>query len=156
MKYRIESKAPFSFYGMTRTFSTIEGANFRDIPVFWQETMNDGSFNKMIESAIDQKCIGACMPMDPDKDVEFDYVIGAFCEKEISNYDNYQIPEHKWAVFEVKGAIMKVLQDTWKRIFSEWFPQTGHSHSMLAEMEVYFPGDVNSDDYYMEIWIPIE
>jgi AraC family transcriptional regulator len=156
MKYRIERKEGFSFYGMTRTFSTIDGANFREIPVFWQETMTDGSYMKMIEETAAEKSIGACMPMDPEKDVEFNYVIGGFCKEEVSNYDNYQVPAHKWAVFELNGPITKVLQDTWKRIFSEWFPQTGHNHSMLPELEIYFPGDVNGEDYYMEIWIPIE
>ncbi|MCT4632410.1 MAG: AraC family transcriptional regulator [Firmicutes bacterium] len=156
MKYSIETKPAFSFYGMTRTVSTIDEANFRDIPLFWQETMNDGTFMKMIEATGTEKSIGACMPMDPDKDTEFDYVIGGFCDKEIGDYDNYNVPEHKWAVFQVNGPVMKVLQDTWRRIFAEWFPQTGYKHAAEPELEVYFPGDVNSEDYYMEIWIPIE
>ncbi len=155
MKYRIETKPGFKFYGLTKRFSTVDGANFKEIPVFWQDVMQDGSFGKMMEKVGDDKCVGACMPMDPDKETEFDYVIGAFSEDTVDDYDNYEVEGHEWAVFELNGPISETIQPTWKRIFSEWFPQTGYKHANLPELEVYMGGDVNAKDYYMEIWIPI-
>lgn len=155
MKYRLEKKPEFSFYGIAREFSTIDGANFKEIPLFWQETMQNGSFQTMISNAKDGNCLGVCMPMDMQKDTSFDYVIGGFSDQVVDSYSNYTVKEHEWAVFELEGPIHQVLQPTWKRIFSEWFPQTGFQHAELPELEVYFEGDVNAADYYMEIWIPI-
>lgn len=155
MNYRLETKDSFSYYGMTKTFSTIDGANFKEIPLFWQDTMKDGSFDNMMKHGSDDKCLGVCQPMNPETDTEFDYVIGGFSTDKIEGYDYFEVPGHEWAVFELKGPISETIQSTWKRIFSEWFPQTGYKHADLPELEVYFGGDVNSSDYYMEIWIPI-
>lgn len=141
---------------MTRNFSTVDGANFKEIPLWWQETMTDGTYNKMISHAPKDECLGVCMPMDPEKDTDFDYVIGAFSDDKIEGFDNYQVPAAEWAVFELRGPMHETIQPAWKRIFSEWFPQTGYEHAELPELEVYMEGDINAADYYMEIWIPIK
>lgn len=155
MNYKLVDKAEFSFYGVKREFSTIDGANFKEIPLFWQEVMEDGSFSKLMEKSKGSQCLGVCMPMNPEKDVVFDYVIGAFSDEPVEGYDFQRVKAHEWAVFELKGPMSETLQPAWKRIFSEWFPQTGYQHADLPELEVYFEGDVNAKDYYMEIWIPI-
>ena len=156
MDYRIEKKEKFGFYGLTKRFSTIDGANFKEIPVFWQDVMADGSYNKMMATSASNSCLGVCMPMDPEKETEFDYLIGFFGEEVVEGYDYHEVPEAEWAVFTVNGKIHPNLPDAWKRIFSEWFPQTDFKHAQLPEFEVYLEGDVNSDDYVMEIWIPVE
>lgn len=156
MNYRIEKKEAFSFYGMTREFTTVDGQNFVMIPKWWQEAMGDGSFGRMMEKSGKDTCLGVCMPMDPEKDTEFDYVIGSFTEAAVDGYDNYTVPEAEWAVFTLEGPISETIQDTWKRIFSEWFPETGFKHAPAPELEVYLGGDVNAPDYVMEIWIPVE
>lgn len=155
MDYRFETKEAFSFYGLSKNFSTVDGANFREIPVWWQEVMKDGSFDKMITAKENDSSLGVCMPMNPDVDTDFDYVIGAFADEKVDGYDLYTVPEHEWAIFELRGPMHETIQPTWKRIFSEWFPQTGYKHANLPELEVYLGGDINANDYYMEIWIPI-
>lgn len=155
MKYRIETKPPFSFYGISRTFSTIDGQNFKEIPVFWQNVMQDGSFEKMMVSAKSGECLGVCMPMDPKTQTEFDYVIGAFSDGAVEGYDFHEVPEAQWAVFDVEGPIHPNLQEAWKRIYSEWFPATGFNHATLPEFENYGAGDPNEEGYVMEIWIPV-
>lgn len=156
MDYKLDKKDKFSFYGITRKFSTVDGANFREIPMFWGEVMEDGSYSKLMETCTEPLCLGVCMPMDPEKDVEFDYIIGLRGDEPVEGYDFHEVPEAEWAVFDVHGPINPNLQDAWKRIFSEWFPQTGFKHAMLPEFEVYHDGDVTSEDYLTEIWIPIE
>ena len=155
MDYRIEKKAPFSFAGMTKRFSTVDGANFRDIPVFWQESTQDDSIMKMIEKVGGSQLLGICMPMDPEKDIEFDYMIGLFTDSAVEGYDYHHVPEAEWAVFDVKGPVNPNLQEAWKRIFSEWFPTTGFRHAPLPEFEVYHGEDITSEDYLTEIWLPI-
>ncbi|CRH75300.1 DNA gyrase inhibitor [Chlamydia trachomatis] len=48
------------------------------------------------------------------------------------------------------------MQQAWKRIFSEWFPTSGHEHAGTPELEVYDNADASNPDYYSEIWIPIK
>lgn len=156
MDVKIMTKPAFSFYGIKKSFSTIDGANFKEIPLFWQTSMTDGSYDKMISHNKSDSCLGVCMPMQPDIDTNFDYIIGAFTESAVEGYDKIDVEEHEWAIFELRGPIQKTIQPTWKRIFSEWFPQTGFKHADLPELEVYMDGDVNGDNYYMEIWIPID
>jgi len=155
MDYRIETKEGFKYYGLTRRFSTIDGANLKEIPEFWQEIMEDGSYNTMLSAAEKDTCLGVCQPMDPSVDTEFDYVIGSFSDGDIEGYDNYTVPAHEWAIFELRGPMRETIQTAWKRIFSEWFPQSGYRHADLPELEVYMEGDITASDYYMEIWIPI-
>lgn len=155
MNYRIERKSEFSFSGITRNFSIENGENFIGIPKFWSEVMQDGRFEKMMEKVDDDKCIGACMPMNPDVDKNFDYVVGVFTQEKLLGYDYHGVPSADWAIFEVRGPIGEELQNTWKRIFSEWFPSTGFQHAYLPELEVYYGGDTQSPDFLTEIWIPI-
>ncbi|QVK17020.1 AraC family transcriptional regulator [Mycoplasmatota bacterium] len=155
MDYKIEKKPEFSFCGMTKNVSTENGENYINVPKFWGEVMQNGQFEEMMKKSRDGKCIGACMPMDPEVDNNFDYVIGIFTEEKLSEYDNHMVPSANWAIFEVRGPIGEKLQNTWKRIFSEWFPSTGYKHADLPELEVYYDGDTQSPNYLTEIWIPI-
>lgn len=43
-----------------------------------------------------------------------------------------------------------------KRIFIEWLPNSGYDHDEGPEIEWYSNGDMNSDNYLSEIWIPIK
>jgi len=156
MKYRIDVLESFSFYGLTRTFSIINGANFRDIPKFWDEIMENGSFKAMISNASDSRSLGVCMPMDMEIESNFDYVIGAFSDIPVNGYDFHIVETAEWAIFELVGPISETIQSTWKYIYSQWYEETGYKHAKLPEFEVYSDGDVTSIDYYMEIWIPIE
>lgn len=155
MKFRIERKPSFMFYGVSKSISTKNGSNFEEIPRFWNEVMENGSFQDMMKISENGNSIGACLPINSDKKDSFEYVIGSFCKNEVSDYKNYDVEEHQWAVFELNGPISDVLQTTWKKIFNTWFPKSGYKHGHAPELEVYYPGDVNSKGYYMEIWIPI-
>lgn len=156
MEYRIEKREKFSFYGMTKRFSTVGGANFKEIPAFWEEVSTNGRFDALMKTRKTPLCLGVCMPMDHEKEEEFDYVIGVFGEGKPEGYSYYEVAEAEWAVFDVNGPIHPNLQDTWKRIFSEWFPQNEYKHAPLPEFELYEDGDVASEDYHCEVWIPIE
>ena len=48
------------------------------------------------------------------------------------------------------------MQDIWKRIYSEWLPNSMYEHAMLSEIEYYSSGDMMADDYKSEIWIPLK
>jgi len=156
MEYQLIKKEKFAFYGMSQRFTTVDGANFRDIPLFWDKVLKDGSFDEMMKITDSEQSLGVCMPMISEEDHAFDYVIGAFTNEAKEGYDYYDVPEAEWAIFDVRGPVNPKLQEAWKYIFSEWFPETGLKHAKLPEFEVYSDDDVESDDCKTEIWIPIE
>ncbi|MFC3924751.1 GyrI-like domain-containing protein [Clostridium punense] len=43
----------------------------------------------------------------------------------------------------------------WTRITTEWITSSGYERSTKYEIEVYPPGNTDSDDYICEIWVPV-
>ena len=70
----------------------------------------------------------------------------------------FEVPASTWAVFTAKGTLhqnVHPLEAMRVRIVSEWFPSSGYEKSMNYEIEVYGPGNTQSDDYVCEVWIPV-
>ena len=67
-----------------------------------------------------------------------------------------EVPAAKWVVFEVHGPMPDAMQNTWKQIYSEWFPSNPYEPAGFAELEVYSDEDPFSPDLYSEIWISIK
>jgi len=43
----------------------------------------------------------------------------------------------------------------WKYLFEVFFPEQGYRHSGKPDFEVYSEGDMYSETYKMELWVPI-
>jgi AraC family transcriptional regulator len=88
---------------------------------------------------------------------EFTYAIGAEKPGEAvpEGFEVFHIPAATWAVFESIGPMPDAIQTVTKQIFEEWFPSTGYEHAPAPELEVYLPGDVDSQDYRCQVWVPI-
>ena len=39
------------------------------------------------------------------------------------------IPASRWAVFEVNGPMPDAMQESWKQIYSQWFPASGYQQA---------------------------
>ncbi|SMC89693.1 AraC family transcriptional regulator [Sporomusa malonica] len=155
MDYRIVSKEGFQVVGKTLKVTTKDGENFKRIPKFWNECYQDGSCPKLCQSG-KENLFGICLDMNHEQE-EFTYMIAV--EGGSHQFDaefvTKEIPASNWAVFTCVGAIPAAIQQTWNRIYQEWFPATGYEHAGTAELEVYPPGDSGSDEYRCEVWIPI-
>jgi AraC family transcriptional regulator len=158
MKYRIEEKEAFRVIGVKERFTTEGNYQLEEIPKFWGAVAKNG-----VEDAIcglmdgePYGLLGICGDMD---DKGFDYWIAAPSTKECPvNLSEMTVPAATWAIFEVIGAMPKAIQESWGRIFSEWFPTSGYErpqHGSLPEIEWYGMGDTDSATYRSEIWIPV-
>lgn len=72
------------------------------------------------------------------------------------------IPAHTWAVFPCTGRMPQALQGLNQKIFSQWLP-TNPDYKIAAgiNVELYsdaskFENGTQDQDYYCEIWIPVE
>lgn len=156
MDYKIMKKAPMKFVGIKKNVTTIDGQNFEILPKFWEAFFTMDIAKEMMKQEGELGIIGACYN-NSEATQSFDYMIGVEANDTYKN-DNLEvlsIPETQWAVFPSRGPLPSAIQTVWKRIFNEFFPATEYEHARLPELEIYYHGDTNSDDYYCEVWIPI-
>lgn len=65
------------------------------------------------------------------------------------------IPEARYMVLHLKGAVPGCIHEGWRYALETAMPQQGVRHAGTPDMEYYYPGNMNSPDYRMELWIPI-
>lgn len=155
MDYRIVEKEAFTVMGVSRRFKY--NTSFSEVPKFWEEHFASGKGEVIVGM------YGICIE-NVGQD-EFEYLIA----------DNYipwneipegcttrVIPKHTWAVFPCKGPMPKALQDTNKKIFSEWLPNCkeyeiadGYNIELYSNSNDY-PNGSQDENYRSEIWIPVK
>ncbi|SHI67154.1 AraC family transcriptional regulator [Lutispora thermophila DSM 19022] len=148
LEYKIVEKAQFTVMGKIRNFNI--DTSYDEIPKFWQEHNEN-------EDRIVCGMYGICMDSDG---IRMDYMIADnyLPWNEIPDgYETRVFPAGTWAVFPCRGELPKSLQDINTKIWSEWLPSC--KEYKLAgnyNIEMYTPPCDNPDDYYCEIWIPVE
>lgn len=87
---------------------------------------------------------------------ELDQYIGvASSQPSPIGYDCLCVEPSLWVVFTVVGPFSSALQDTWAKIYSEWFPTSGYELSGGPELLWNESPDTSRLDYKSEIWIPV-
>jgi AraC family transcriptional regulator len=102
--------------------------------------------------------IGLCSQITPSSNT-FQYGIG--CEKAMlidcpPKFELFTIPAATWAVFSCTGAMPDAIQNMWERIYKEWLPQASYELVNDFDFEYYPPGNLQSENYTSEIWIPVK
>lgn len=156
MNYKLVKKESFKVVGISKRVTSKNGENFKVIPKFWQDIMEDGRFDELHKNKKEFGVMGLCLNFDREQE-EFDYMIAVEgdCLESLEGVNVVEIPECTWAVFESVGALPKSIQETWHRIFAEWFPATNYEHADAPEFEAYLDGDTSSKDYKCEAWVPV-
>ncbi|GKX31618.1 AraC family transcriptional regulator [Vallitalea longa] len=150
MDYKIVKREEYKILAKTRYF-TSENSTV-EIPKFWSDYYSEGS-NEIVCGMLgiceQEKC--GCK--------EYRYGIGCECsdDADIPNgFEKLTIPEYTWAVFKCVGPMPDTIQNVWKRIYSEWLPQSEYELIPDYDIELYTDGDNKSKDYVSEIWIPVK
>ncbi len=87
---------------------------------------------------------------------ELDQYIGVATSKTASNdFDILHVAASTWAVFKVAGTFPDAIQDTWAKIYAEWFPTSGYELTGGPELLWNESPDTSRPDYKSEIWIPV-
>ncbi len=71
----------------------------------------------------------------------------------------FDIPANAWAVFTAKGTLHQKthpITQAMARALTEWLPTSGYALLRGMEMEVYGPGDTQSEEYACELWLPVQ
>ena len=162
MEYRIEKKQAAKIICRRREF-TKPGDDYtnREIPEFWNECGRDGSIQKLCgyikDSAQFKGLLGVCFSTEMT-DSGFPYGIGAEYdgESDPQDFEIVEIPAYTYAVFTVRGRMPDAFRETYRKICTEFFPQSGYEYGNGVEIEVYPSADVQNPDYTCEIWIAVK
>lgn len=69
--------------------------------------------------------------------------------------DVLEVEEAEYAIVELKGSVPDCIHNGWKYMMEVFFPEHGYAHSGKPDLEYYYEGDMDSEDYKMALWIPI-
>ena len=162
MEYEIREVGSFKIAGEVRRFSTVNGENYKKIPLFFEEKDKDGTIKRMMKGTdgsglMKGSLLGVCMDFE-EKTEEFNFMIGVEStgKTDMAEMKELTVSPLTWAVFPGHGKMPESIQKVWKRIFSEWFPATEYIHAEGPELEVYLPENEETEECPFEVWIPIE
>lgn len=162
MDYRIEKKDAFQLVCKKKQVAKPQGDTATaDISAFWNEVGADGTMEQICKyGTFDHYhgVLGVCFS-DEIAGSGFPYGIGAeyngapLIDKGL---DIVEIPAYTYAVFTCKGKMPDAFKDTYKRICTEFFPQSNYEYGQGVELEIYPSADVQNPDYSCEIWISVK
>ena len=162
MDYRIEKKDACKLICKKKQVTKPQGDTATaDISAFWNEVGADGTMDKICRyGKFDtyHGVLGICFS-DELADSGFPYGIGAEyngAPLTDTGLDIMEIPAYTYAVFTCRGKMPDAFKDTYKRICTEFFPQSNYEYGQGVELEVYPSADVQNPDYSCEIWIAVK
>lgn len=160
LNYRIVEKEAFRIVGiMKRAPIIFHGVN-PEIASMWK-TLNDEMINKLkqLSNVEPLGLLQASTNFSEERmqeKGELDHYIGVATTNECpGNLIQLEVPASTWAVFESVGPFPDTLQNTWGRIYSEWFPFSNYEQAEGPEILWNEHSDINSPNFKSEIWIPI-
>lgn len=163
MDYRIEKREAFKIVCRKQQVNKPQGDTAAaDISAFWGKCSSDGTMSALPKYASFENfhgVLGICFSGEM-ADSGFPYGIGAeYNGAPVTDegFELVEIPAHTYAVFTCKGKMPEAFKETYKRICTEFFPQSSeYQYGNGIELEVYPSADVQNPDYTCEIWIAVE
>jgi len=154
MNYHIEEKDAFSIIGIKKNLSFLDDLG-KGVGEMWADTSHDTIAKLSALANVEPLgLIGAYSEMYENSTT--DYHIGVITTKECPDeFYQLDVPGQTWAVFDIVGPLPDAMRDVWGRIYSEFFPATGYEEAKSPDIEWYSYGDMSSETYRSEIWIPI-
>lgn len=161
MDYRIVNKEAFRIVGVKKRVPIIfEGEN-PHITTMWKKL---GSENidklKKLSNVEPMGIIQASINFSEgrmEEKGELDHYIGiATNNKCPEGFTQLEVPALIWAVFQSIGSFPEALQETWGRVYSEWFPTSNFQQTEGPEILSIQSKDLTSSSVKSEIWIPVQ
>ncbi len=152
MEVKIEKKNAFSIAGLS-----LKSGESDDFSRLWDELFDTKGIDLLLKIGSGQS-YGACFDVKDDKD--FSYMAGFDVKnKELAKSKGLEIldvPETDYAIIPLKGKVPECILKGWKYVLGTFLPENGLKHVGTPDFEVYPEGDMQSDEYEMELWVPVE
>ncbi|WJH37504.1 AraC family transcriptional regulator [Paenibacillus sp. CC-CFT747] len=161
MNYRLENKEAFRIVGIHKRVSVIfDGVNPEIASMSQSLTPKLIEEMKRLSNVEPAGIISASTNFTEGRMEEkgqCDHYIGVATTKEAgTGMVVLEVPASRWAVFTAVGPFPQTLQETWGRIYSEWFPSSGYEVKEGPEILWNEHKDTTVPNYKSEIWIPVQ
>jgi AraC family transcriptional regulator len=163
MNYRIEDKPSFTIAGIKKRVSIqFEGVN-PEIKAMWK-SLDEQKMDelKQLSNIQPSGVINASTNFDEgrmDEQGQLDHYIGVATTRNVpEKWHRLDVQAATWAIFSVVGPFPEALQDTWGRIYSEWFPTVNYELTEGPEILSFKDQDqdLSEPEVACEIWIPVK
>lgn len=140
---------------------TVAGINEQNIhsslcPGVWDKLYAKYSHDELARLGEGQS-VGVCHDVENPSTINYmaGYIV-ADAEHAISmGLDVLNIEEAEYAIVALTGSVPACIHNGWKYAMEVFFPQHGYVHSGSPDFEYYHEGNMDREDYKMELWIPI-
>lgn len=113
--------------------------------------------DEQIASLGPRQDVGVCVLAEGQETI--DYMAGFLVDNadQASQLDMtiWTVEAATYALVPIKGAVPSSIHQAWKYLLEVFFPETGYRHSGAPDFEIYKTDGIHSEDYEMELWIPI-
>ena len=154
--FNLNSNEIFLCNNFTSILRIKENINSKLCPEVWEELFSKADHNQL-SSLGNKMSYGVCYDVQDVNKINY---MAGFDVEDIEKakklgLEIMEIPEAKYACIELVGKVPNSIHVGWKFAMETFLPENGYKHSGTPDFEVYFEGDMYSDDYVMELWIPI-
>lgn len=153
--WKMEHKPEFHLIGKTISFSAHEDLPHK-IPEFWNSCQKDGTFAQLIQlDEGEPKGLFGVFRTSNAKTTEYAIMV----QSQLPEHDgkiSMVLPSCTWVVFDCIGAMPQAIQDCWNYLHHEWLVQYPFKHAPCPDLEWHSDGNSYSEEYFSQIWIPIE
>lgn len=151
----IEIKTLPAFYVAGISIET--KVNSPDISILWKQLAESELIDDLI-SVSSGKSFGVCYDMQDNGLVK--YMAGW----EVANPDKVKqlpvevvlIESSTFAIIPCIGKIPESIHNAWNYMWKQFFPESGYRYSGKVDLEFYPQKVVDSKEYQMQIWVPVE
>ncbi|MCM1114009.1 MAG: GyrI-like domain-containing protein [Clostridium sp.] len=159
--YKIMKKEAFTVLEKVEQHTVDNEINKNTIPEFWERSWTDGTIKTILNNLDnDNDLLGICYDKSANLDTGvFDYSIAGKCKPDMHAPNGYRvstIPARTWVIFECVGPMPEAMQNRWHEICTEFIPSSNYEPTFEFNIEAYSAGNMNSQNYKSEIWIPIK
>lgn len=155
MKFELVKKEAMTFTGYSKEFSNEDGKNYQEIPMFWGELFQNGKHGLLVPLQDELGTVGVSYDWSNETN-SFKYMVGVRNDTELAGAERIVFEAKTYAVFTVKGACPKSVQDAVDYIHRDFLPNGIYRHAGGPEIEVYPAGDAREETYVCYYWIPVE
>ena len=167
MEYRIVHKSPFKIVGFKKRITLqFEGINPQMDDLIAKLTpkiiaelksLCDTEPNGMLNITVRLNQLTPDGSMEiPIEGADLDQYIGvASTQPAPDGFDILPVEESDWAVFTVVGPFPKAVQETWARIYAEWFPASEYELAGGPELLWFESPDLTKPDCKNQLWVPV-
>lgn len=154
MEYQLIDKEAFHVTGVGLKLEQDMEAAQKRIPEFWNEVGASGKIQKLVP-LMDQSnpgVLGISLMTSEIQDA-WEYVVGVISEEATEEFQQYEIPAAKWAIFSGTGPMPGAIQQLQQQVFQEWLPTSGFEYDEKPDIELYLNTDPKNSQF--QVWLPV-